>query len=85
MRGAGDEAPRRGLAGREEGLQLTAQAQHLAFGIRKMPPGRGLEGDHEALHRVAGGAHDGRAVAMIDFQSQGRHQEAEAILEEGLR
>ena len=73
----------RGLAGREEGFQLTPQAQDLTFGIRQVPAGGGLEGEHEAVDGVAGGAHHGSTVPLRRH-GQSRGEKAQPILEAGL-
>lgn len=73
-----------GLAGREQGFELTAQPGHIPFGILQVPLGRRLEGHHEALDGVTGRGHDGGAMAMIHLQGQGSGEKAEAILEAGL-
>lgn len=72
------------LPGREQGLQLAAQTGCRAVRIRQVVPGGRLEDREEALDGIAGGRDDGRAVAMVDVQGEGRREEAEAILEPRL-
>ena len=73
-----------GLAGGQQGLELTPEPGDLAFGVREVPLHTQVEDRQEALNAIAGGTDDGRTVPVVQLQREGGRQEAQAILEAGL-